>query len=571
MTTRSEAARVDTSAETIDDLEPRVEVDEPEDRDTKDGKARGKAPLETVRPITDLRNEEGQSIADWVRSVGSNQGPVLITVARREPKKHRGVKCDGQLMKFDELVEDIEDRVREEQGGGTFMIGIKVPREKGHGWRYLTHRQIELPGDPKVDHLRDIDPNTAAGAAAVAAAAAAAPAAADTKIAERVLSRAFDMIDSERKAAPAAPVVASDPNMRTLIDGLNRSILTLQAQLEARDAQIKVLLEKGEKTDPFRDNLLTNLMAGDNSRILAIRTAHESEIAALRTAMIENEKRLRDAHERDIARIEATHLREITNLTNAFTQAGNANNTSAATQKMVLDGQIGQLTRELAAVRAENAELRAKKDKSPLEIAKELKSLKEALTDGDDDDKEEKENPIVQGLKVLADSKLAAAALKKIGVADDETPKPPVGRPYRLPDGRVVVTDATGVTMPVPMRRKHRAPPAAPATGTPAANQNGQQGQQEAAPPPPNISPASVELATQFLENAFRNQQPPDQVAESVRTMIPADVMGVLRDRGVDYFLDEVAKLPGGSPLGSQKGRLFARKVGKALVDGAPQ
>jgi prefoldin subunit 5 len=561
MTTRSDAAEIvlDTTAETIDDA--------PDDKDTK---GRGKAPLESVRPISELRTEEGQSIADWVRSVGSNQGPVQITVARREPKKHRGVKCDGQLMKFDELVDDIEERVREEQGGGTFLIGVKVPREKGAGWRFLTSRQIDIPGDPKVDHLRDLDPSTTAGAAA--AAAAAAPAAADSKLADRVLTRAFDMIDSERKAPPAvAPVVTtSDPNMGRMIDGLNNTIRTLQAQLEARDAQISALLNKADKVDPFREKILENLMAGDNSRILAIRTAHESEISALRTAMIENEKRLRDQHDRDVARMEAAHVREIQSLTNAFTQSGSARDMSSSTQKLVLDGQIASLTREVTALRAENAELRAKKDKSPLEIAKELKSLKEALTDDDGDEDDKKESAIVQGLRVITESKLAAQAFKKLAGGEDETPKPPIGRPYRLGDGRIVITDAQGVTMPVPMRKRRPGPPQgapAPATGTPQGAQNGQ----EAAPPPPNIAPASVEIAVQFLENAFRNNHDAGQVAESVRTMIPADVMGVLRDRGVDYFLDEVAKLQGNSSLASQKGRLFARKVGKALVDGAPQ
>jgi len=43
-------------------------------------------------------------------------------------------------------------------------------------------------------------------------------------------------------------------------------------------------------------------------------------------------------------------------------------------------------------------------------------------------------------------------------------------------------------------------------------------------------------------------------------------VLAVIRNRGVDGFLTDVAKLEGTSPLASQAGRNWTRKVGKALL-----
>jgi len=42
--------------------------------------------------------------------------------------------------------------------------------------------------------------------------------------------------------------------------------------------------------------------------------------------------------------------------------------------------------------------------------------------------------------------------------------------------------------------------------------------------------------------------------------------MATLRDHGVDGFMSKVAKLQSASPLASQAGRNWVRKVGKALV-----
>ena len=524
---------------------------------------RGKAPLEGVSAIKEMRSEEGQSVADWVRTVAPHQSPVQIAVTRRKPERHRGVKCDGLVGKFDELVDDIEDRIREEHGGGTFLIQIKVPRAKGTGFQFLTARQIEIPGDPKVDHLRDTEP-AAAGAPAGAASAA------SDKIIERVVGRALDIVDRP----PAAPAAAGgDPAVMAMLANLQRS-------LEAKDKQIQALMERQAtppappKEDGFRDKMLDKLLDGENARITTLRATHESEMAQARQAAVDLERRLRDQFERDIKSIEDRHAREVAALERANNNSNTALGTANSTQKLVLEGQLRSLERENERIAKELAELRGRKDKSILEQAADLEKLKEAL--GIDGDGKEDEGKIEKVIKILGDSKIAAALLAKIGGGEKEEPGlPPAGTPYMY-KGRMVVRDGDGVMHALPQRQRQRQRPPGQAQGQGAATGTSPppgETQSPPAPEPPkvNVSPVEVAAALQYLEQAYRNDVAPDTVAASVRSMVPAGVVAAIRDLGVDDFLTKVAKLEATSPLATQKGRNFARKVGKALLDGGTQ
>jgi hypothetical protein len=84
----------------------------------------------------------------------------------------------------------------------------------------------------------------------------------------------------------------------------------------------------------------------------------------------------------------------------------------------------------------------------------------------------------------------------------------------------------------------------------------------------PEIPATTIKLAVDFLESAFRNNQDPAEVATSVRSMIPADVLTAIRELGIDGFLTNVAKLDGTSALSGQAGRNWTRKLGKSLLEG---
>ena len=53
------------------------------------------------------------------------------------------------------------------------------------------------------------------------------------------------------------------------------------------------------------------------------------------------------------------------------------------------------------------------------------------------------------------------------------------------------------------------------------------------------------------------------------RSQIPADVLAYLEEKGVDEFLNKVAKLEAGSPFRNIAGRNWVRSVAKCLLEGA--
>jgi hypothetical protein len=77
-----------------------------------------------------------------------------------------------------------------------------------------------------------------------------------------------------------------------------------------------------------------------------------------------------------------------------------------------------------------------------------------------------------------------------------------------------------------------------------------------------------LKLATaiSYLEKAFSGNQEPATVATSVRPFLAEEIMQSIQSVGIDVFFAKVAKLPSASPLSSQAGKNWVRKVGKALV-----
>jgi hypothetical protein len=85
------------------------------------------------------------------------------------------------------------------------------------------------------------------------------------------------------------------------------------------------------------------------------------------------------------------------------------------------------------------------------------------------------------------------------------------------------------------------------------------------------LNPLEVATAVTFMEQSIVNGTDPRQFAESARSMVPKQVMAALKAQGVDAFLAQTAQLQDGSPLATQNGRNWARKVARYLVEGGPQ
>jgi hypothetical protein len=82
----------------------------------------------------------------------------------------------------------------------------------------------------------------------------------------------------------------------------------------------------------------------------------------------------------------------------------------------------------------------------------------------------------------------------------------------------------------------------------------------------PALDPAKLEMAISYLERAYSGNQDPETVAVSARPIMPEEIMQSIQALGIDVFFAKVAKLPSASPLASQAGKNWIRKVGKALV-----
>jgi len=81
-----------------------------------------------------------------------------------------------------------------------------------------------------------------------------------------------------------------------------------------------------------------------------------------------------------------------------------------------------------------------------------------------------------------------------------------------------------------------------------------------------NIDDKSIEIATQYIEAAYRNGIDPKVFANSARSSIPGPILEYVRGKGIDSFLDNVAKLDGSSALTTVAGREYVRNVAKCLL-----
>jgi hypothetical protein len=277
---------------------------------------------------------------------------------------------------------------------------------------------------------------------------------------------------------------------------------------------------------------------------------------------IANENRIRDQHQRDIDRMERAHERELASMKTSAETERRALETTQSTQKMVLDNEIKRLEKEIGAQGTELIALRAKKDQSVGDKIKEMKDLKELLGDDDDDDDDDKSTitrvieaagnlPIVAALadRVSGGGAQQAAQQQAAATAAAEAQQQQPQRRRLVRDkrtGQVMAPNNQGQL--VPLQRV-----------VPSADGNSQVAI-------PSVDPATVKMALDYMTSAFQSGTTPEDFAESARPMIPQSVLGAMRALGIDEFMSKVAQLDGTSPLATQSGRNWRRKVAAKLL-----
>jgi hypothetical protein len=494
--------------------------------------------------LQEMRNNEDRNLKEWLEEIAPG-GALRVKVTRTSPKMWKGLNVGGSLATYDQQID--EDWIREHHGGGDFYLIVQKPKVNGAGWQYAGGRVIRIAGDPRTDDVfRDkSDQQPAANPAGTNPAGG---------IVDRVVGSLERQLEREQQRQQQAPHGPDTETMRMLLGPMQRQVDQMSAMLREKDAQLVAAQQtKPEPRDEFRDKMLDKLLDGDSARISALRTQYESELRQVKEGAMQNEARLRDSFERDKQAISMSHDRELNALRSAYDMRVAAQESAHNTGRTLMDGEIRRLQADLTEAKSELASLRLKKDKTILEQASEFAAIKEAIgeiTGGDEKEKSgwEKVMEVAGNLPIVQQqlSRLGGESPPAQSAPQPVAPQPrprlltgPDGNLYRqLPDGQVQL-----------VRRRAQ-----------VAREPGE------AAPVPEIPATTVKLAVDFLETAFRGGQDPEQVATSVRSMIPAEVLAVIRDRGVDGFLTDIAKLEGTSPLASQAGRNWSRKVGKSLL-----
>ena len=524
------------------------------------------APETSTRALKDLAETSDKGIADWIMSMGGEVA-VRITIKRTKPKTWRGHHVGGTLETVEEMID--EEYIRDMWGGGVFQLLVSKKNGRGN-WTYAPGaRTIEIAGPPKLDGLVGEDPVTPPGAedpglASKAFSAMERNAQRAQERADRAESQARHNggIDLDALAALNAPMVAQ-------VEELRKSNELLQGRLYD-------MLGKQPEGEPFKDKMFEKMLDGESSRIESILIKHDSELRSLKTIYQADIDRLHTNHKEDLRTRENAHERELTTVRNSYEAQVKSNEVAYNTRIDGLKHENDRLDRELVEGRTRVATLEAKKDKTITEQAEELMAIRDALGGlGGGGDETPKpwyerlleaagESSVVANLLGIGDVGAAQAQLGAQQTAQaQQQMMPPVGVPYQAPDGNIYVRQPDGSVAQVDPAAVRRQRAAQKKKGKKKAEQ------QQSDPVAPGDN--DIRNAITFLEGPLVNGMPPEIVGQTARNLIPSEILNYMATVGIDEFLKKVTQLEPNSPLNSQRGRNFCRKVAAFLFEGATE
>ncbi len=552
----------------VDPPEPSEPVTEPVDddtdkppkevRDVKEPKDKAAAREAVTSQVREIRAAEDQSLKDILDGLGTD-GAFKIHVRRLEPEEWtdpqtgRRVKTAGVLKTYTQRID--EEFLADRHGGGRYQLKFTRRTPKG-SYEFYTQRTVDIAGDPRVDDV----PRTVGAPNA-------APAPTSPDGHPSIVREAFgvlrEQLDRERdREAPAAKGI--DPAMQLVLEQMRGDAARRDREMTELRAELSQARNHKPAEDPLKERLMDNLITSKSGEVEALRLRQEAELRMTKESAAQDEKRLHDRFDRDMAAMNASYQREITALKASHDVSHAAAKGSFELQVKLLESDIKRLERDNASMRDELKDLRARKDKGILEQVKDLATIKEALLDDDDGAAKTGFDKAMD----LVSSPGAAEFVKGIMGKAEQAPAAPA-QPTK-PTGPRFVRSADGQTFAqtpdnrlIPIKRKPKViPPTHNPDGTVATP----------AIEMPEVDPAQVAIVVGYLEKACAGKQDPEVVAQSGRSLVPEEVLTWIRANdteavsGVDLFMSKVAKLPSTSPLSTQSGRNWLRKVGKALV-----
>jgi hypothetical protein len=522
-----------------------------------------------------LREEEDRDLKTIIDDLGDN-AKFRIDVYRLHPTIYENMNCGGSLGHYDEAIN--EDTVKEDHGGGKYRLTIKKARDTGQGFQIVTHRSITIPGPPRLDTL-----GYKASAANAAAAAGAEPSSVVTKTFDVLTGSLRDeraRVDRLEREGRGNNNGGLDPR---LIEQLNAPMIAqmqaLSREKQALDDRFGKMMERlNEKPDTsFQDRMLEKMTDESGRRLEALRAMHDTEMRTVRERHAADLDRTQDRFDDQIKALERSHQRELDNFKLTFTSQLESLKAGYELRIEALNREIARSERDLGKVEAETAALRAKKEKSPLEAMQEVIGYKEAMQEmglvgGEEEEKRDLadkllDNPLVKGIaaRIAGGPEVPP---QPAAPPPDQTPQRtyrdalieaasqvPVGSPFQLQgDTRAWVKGQDGKIRPYQARRK---PSGAKPGGAPTEPQE----------EPVNLGdPEDVKAAIAFLESAVLSQTTPKDFVASSRLFIPEGIRRLVKDKGSDWFLENVIKPSDTSPLSTQRARTWLREVGQELA-----
>lgn len=529
-----------------------------------------------------IKANQDKSLRELIESFGS-EGSYQINVERKEPDSvfdpvaQRTWNTQGFCGKFENKPID-EDFIEKRYGGGVYEIKFKERKASGSGWQYAGQLTVKIQGEPNLADLRQ-KAGIVPGGTPTATAAAQGDNPSIVKETMSILNRQLERAEDRGKADT----------------GGTQMLALLQGELAAARQQMSAMQDRYENAlstaraqpaapvrSPIEEKMFSSLLDGDSARLTQLRDTHASELRTVKEVASEDLKRqaarfdaqiqdMKHAHEREITVIRQSHEVSMAAAKSSHEVQLAALKSSSALESKVLEQDNKRLERENDRLAAEVKELRAKKDLSPIEMLKQVETIKNALGAGEEEESstagkivEAVTNPgFFEGVGAMIESfktkpppqqQATAQGAQEQAVAKQgrKVVQTPDGKRFMLmPDGQLVG----------PLKKKRKA-------GEPAAEgeEGAEEAPAEAGPVMPKIDPAVISASVSFLESACGGNQDPKVVAQGWRSRVPDELVAAIRDHGVDVVIGKMAKLPGSSPLSSQRGRNWLREFGTALV-----
>jgi hypothetical protein len=509
----------------------------------------------------EIKKDEEVAIKDILDQLGPD-GAFKIVISRSEPTEVRDatgkiVNCKGFLETVTRRIEP-EEYIQRKHGGGLFHIKF-LKRDDKNRMNIFAHRMLSIGGEPIIENLPRNPGTIPAGQSGGGG---------GNGESEGMAKAAFTVLADELKAARSAPQHKTNDDLMLVVEMLKSDRDAARAEMADLRRELADTRNKPPADDSFKETMIKTFVADDGHRTQAVRLSYEAEIRALKEGFEQERARLADRAERDrkeiadraerdMQRILDSKNAEIASLKSSQEVSLNANKIAQETQITVYKSEINKLERDNKDLRDDVRELRAKKEKSLVEQAKEIQTVKEALGLDDDEDEKDTVTRVLEAIPAIPGAFQAAKGMfGGQGQAQPQPPRPgvPVANPsqrqvYKDPDTGKAFTMVNGKLVPL---KKKQAPPVQGAPGE---------------PPLPQVDPAQVAMVIGYLEKAYANTTDPAVVAQSGRTYMTEPLLVAIRELGVEQFLLKVGKVPMSSPLvGSLKGKNWARAVGKALV-----